>query len=39
MASFIVQNFKKKKKKKKKIKVDPELWGRAIFGLKIVYLP
>ena len=35
MASFIVQNFKKKKK----LKVDPELWGRAIFGLKIVYLP
>ena len=32
-ALFSVQNFKKN------LRVDPELWGWAIFGSKLVYLP
>ena len=32
LASFSVQNFKK-------ISVDPELWGSAILGSKMVHLP
>ena len=33
MALFIVQSFKKI------LPADPELWGRAIFGPKMVHLP
>ena len=33
LAPFILQNFKKI------IRTDPELWGCAIFGLKMAHLP